>query len=121
MNPLPLCRHRGKVIDEVFVECTTNHLMFSRSGIAPLAFCARPCPYADRPNWEPETPQAAVDLTCPHRSAEPIRTGKCNLCGYEKGLSFAVFACDLHGECSLHKKHSAVKGCAACTDRPRPE
>ncbi len=62
-----------------------------------------------------------LPVKCVHRG-EVIRVGKCDLCGFDKGHPFDVLACALHGECSLLRKHSKVKGCAACEDyQPQPQ
>lgn len=58
---------------------------------------------------------AASGLACIHRG-DKIRDDTCDLCGV-KGRPFEVFGCNLHGECSLHRVHSKVSGCAACEDR----
>lgn len=42
-------------------------------------------------------------------------THLCDLCSL-KGQPFQVYACAIHGECSLTRKHSQVKSCAACAD-----
>ena len=69
-------------------------------------------------------PSRALDLSCKHRTEQPIEIGKCDLCGGEKGQPFEIFGCALHGKCSLHRKHSKVMGCASCEDwvsvRPMP-
>ena len=53
--------------------------------------------------------------SCQHRG-DKLRVGTCDLCGI-RGQPFEVFACSLHGECSLRRKHSKVKACASCHDR----
>ena len=65
------------------------------------------------------TPIVGPSLPCIHRSPAPIRTDICDLCSL-RSQTFEIFGCALHGECSLHKKHSQVKGCAACRDRSSP-
>lgn len=127
LSTLPACSHRGKPVGDDSVRCQSNRLRHALGGIAPIETCVM-CPYINRPNLTNEELQRfrpaavePVDLACPHRSLKPIREGRCDQCGYEKGQPFEIFACDLHGECSLHKRHSAVKGCAACEDRTRPE
>lgn len=51
MNDLPPCRHRGRELRRGFVECFSDRLIHNtRDGLAPLATCRHPCPYADRPN-----------------------------------------------------------------------
>lgn len=64
--------------------------------------------------------------SCEHRG-ELLRIGTCNLCS-GRGQPFEVYDCDLHGECSLNRKHSKVRSCLACPDRtgltpaePEPE
>ncbi|HVW03111.1 MAG TPA: hypothetical protein VHB77_22310 [Planctomycetaceae bacterium] len=62
----------------------------------------------------------SVELPCSHRGPEPFETRLCDLCGI-KGQPFDVYSCQLFGECSLQRKHSQVKACAACEKRtPMP-
>jgi hypothetical protein len=124
---LPICQHRGDTVEPGVCVCRSNHMRHKRHtaegvGLVTLDFCAARCWCPNKPQLilpERKVPQTS-NLTCPHRTAEPIRSGTCNLCGL-KGQPFEIFGCDLHGECSLRKRHSGVKGCAACADRPRPE
>lgn len=53
---------------------------------------------------------------CVHRLAVVDLARPCNLCGL-KGTLFAVHGCNLHGECSIGRKHSKVKSCVTCRDR----
>lgn len=53
-------------------------------------------------------------VPCAHRG-EQTRVGSCDLCG-NKGQPFAVFVCDLHGECSLGRSHSRLRPCLTCRD-----
>ena len=52
---------------------------------------------------------------CVHRGPW-LETMKCDLCGM-KGQPFDVFACAVHGRCSLRRRHSKVKSCLACAER----
>ena len=49
---------------------------------------------------------------CPHRTPSRIDIRPANLCGC--GRKFFVYGCDLFGECSDGKRHSAVRSCRAC-------
>jgi hypothetical protein len=59
-------------------------------------------------------------LPCRHRG-ELLAVKPCDLCGGTKGKPTEVFACCLHGVCSLgrrfRKKPGAPRSCAACPDR----
>lgn len=55
-------------------------------------------------------------LPCTHRQSSVARIGTCDLCSL-KGQPFDVYACDLHGECSLSRKHSKMRSCVNCNDR----
>jgi hypothetical protein len=59
---------------------------------------------------------AIKDFPCIHRGTEPVETRLCDLCGV-KGQPFEVYPCKLFGECSVQRKHSQVRGCAACEAR----
>lgn len=71
---------------------------------------ARATPPAREPSRYPEESVTA----CRHRG-EQLRTDRCDLCGL-RGQPFDVFACGLHGECSLTRRHSKIRSCAACPD-----
>lgn len=62
-------------------------------------------------------PLPEPDLTCAHRG-DVIRQQAADLCGL-RGQLFDVFACDLHGECSLRRVcfKQTVQSCTACKDR----
>lgn len=85
-------------------------------------------------NSRPPGPPPTFD--CTHRSLTPL-TGEplaaickaagitqdneghplCDLCGGGKGKPFDVWGCDLHGHCTISRKHSRVgKSCVACKD-----
>lgn len=59
----------------------------------------------------------ARTLDCQHRG-EQTREATADLCGYRK-KQFPVFACAIHGECSLSRfcRKQTVKSCAVCEDR----
>lgn len=59
---------------------------------------------------------------CSHRSEDPIRSDVSNLCG-TRGDTTAIFACEIHGECSLSRycTRQTVKTCMGCPDIARPE
>lgn len=66
---------------------------------------------------DPQQPPATADnFPCSHRSTEVARIGICDLCSL-KGKPFDVFACEIHGECSIGRKHSEVRSCVKCSDR----
>lgn len=54
-------------------------------------------------------------VPCIHRSPESVRSDTSNLCG-TRGDSVKIFACAIHGECSLHKycSQQKVKTCLGC-------
>lgn len=54
------------------------------------------------------------EATCAHLGLM-LREDTCDLCSM-KGQPFEVLACTVHGECSLTRKHSKVRSCAACED-----
>ena len=56
-----------------------------------------------------------VSGSCVYRG-ELARIGECDLCSM-KGQPFDLYLCEIHGECSLHRRHSKVKSCAACLER----
>lgn len=56
-----------------------------------------------------------IRFACRHRG-RVIRTDKCDLCG-SKGQPFDVLSCEIYGECSITRKHKAVRSCVACEDR----
>lgn len=61
--------------------------------------------------------QTEPALSCSHRGAV-VRSELCKLCGgIEKNVE--IFACDLHGECSLHrfKAGKGPRSCVSCKDR----
>lgn len=51
---------------------------------------------------------------CDHRG-KLLRVGACDLCGL-KGQDFDIFACHIHGECSVNRRHSKIRSCVACSD-----
>jgi hypothetical protein len=69
-------------------------------------------PMRDGPRVADPVPASAA---CVHRGAV-IETGACDLCGI-RGQKFEIFSCAIHGRCSLTRRHSKIRSCAACADR----
>ena len=65
------------------------------------------------------SPPTNDELSCLHRGPL-LRNERCRLCGDRERLE-SVFACELHGECSLQRfragNRSAPNVCATCADR----
>lgn len=64
-------------------------------------------------------------LDCVHRGAF-LKIGRCNLCETDRGEAFEILGCELHGQCSMFRRHRKVKACVSCPDRkpldqPEPE
>lgn len=60
-------------------------------------------------------------VPCVHRGEVPLRFDESNLCG-TRGQLTAVYACALHGECSLWKycQRQTAHVCGRCKDRKEP-
>lgn len=65
----------------------------------------RPCRNAP-PRPEPRGP-------CAHRGAE-LRLEECATCGGKGKVKIKVFACALHGECTIGRRVGALALCQAC-------
>lgn len=65
--------------------------------------------------WEGGTmKQPPIPLTCSHRG-QVTRQIACNSCRGQ--VAVKVFACAVHGECTMLKKREELCGCQDCTDR----
>lgn len=53
---------------------------------------------------------------CPHRSAEAIGSVKCPSCS--GNVTLKVYACKVHGSCTLAKRSAGHHVCKGCTDNP---
>lgn len=57
-----------------------------------------------------------INLVCVHRG-EPMRIIDCEICG-RRGQQEQVFACAIHGECTVRKAvrttHGGMKNCLSC-------
>lgn len=113
MIEFPSCPYAGNV-NGGRRECLHPRVM-APNGVSPPT--CEGCIYRTRPATAPRRqPQAANnELPCQHRGPL-IETRKCDLCGV-KGQPVEVFQCAKHGECSLLKRHSKVRGCFTCEDR----
>lgn len=60
---------------------------------------------------------ASARALCAHRGAE-TRKVECPTCG--GGVSLKVFACALHGECTIAKQVDGLACCATCPDYEPP-
>lgn len=60
-----------------------------------------------------------LSLTCQHRGEE-VRQVECKACPRETVLK-PVYACALHGECTLTRVNQDIKGCNKCPDRQPPQ
>lgn len=61
-------------------------------------------------------PQPSIaEWPCIHRG-EVVELGACNVCGL-RGQPFEIFACSVHGRCSIGYRHTAVKSCFRCDDQ----
>lgn len=58
-----------------------------------------------------------VSITCIHRG-EAVREDTANLCGM-RGKQTTIYACAIHGECSLRRycTRQTVRTCITCDDR----
>lgn len=121
---------------ETHVECASNRIAPQpRQGgtiTRRLAVCLHPCPYRNRPNItadEMRRPQPQPkreklpdlkpeDFPCVHRGGVlEVRT--CELCG-NRGKVFDVFACVVHGRCSVQTRERGLIACVACEDQHEP-
>lgn len=59
--------------------------------------------------------QSRADWPCIHRK-ELLEIGACDLCG-SRGQPFEILRCSIYGRCSIGRRHSQVKSCAACEMR----
>lgn len=70
----------------------------------------------------PQVPDAfrqltEADLPCVHRGAK-VRDANCQLVDCVGGALFSVFACSVHGECSLQTRGvKGLKACRKCRER----
>lgn len=71
-------------------------------------------PIQRKPRAKPAVTQNSVP--CDHRG-DVVRYDVSNLCG-TRGHQIAIYACVLHGECSLGRycRHQTVRSCATCGD-----
>lgn len=103
---LPKCRHRGSCVEGRGIACFSG-LVGKR--FVELVDCWS-CEFEDHePDEHP--------LACVHRGAE-LRVQRGDLCGC-RDAAMRVFACSIHGECTLHKQAGHIRSCAACEDRER--
>ena len=59
------------------------------------------------------------DAPCENLGAE-LRREKCKTCTTGEQYTVKVFACSVHGECTIGKKLNGVTCCASCSDyRPK--
>ena len=59
-------------------------------------------------------PAASSSMECIHRGQE-VRTEQCKSCG--GNVQIKVFACALHGTCTLSRKVTGATMCSGCPDR----
>ena len=60
-------------------------------------------------------PQSVQAAPCVHRGDVIEKNAVCELCG-ARGELYDVFACDIHGQCSLSKRSTKLKSCGGCSD-----
>ena len=92
---LPICRYRTEA-SETHARCRSAWVKAPAAGV-PLSFCQR-CPYADRSGCPEEL---LPTYACQHRGAV-IEIAETPGCGCGKPQT-EVYACALHGACTLHK------------------
>lgn len=80
-------------------------------------------PYKSRqPRRIRSADKTPADLPCLHRG-EQIDTRPCNTCGGNKGKPQAVYACAVHGECTMHQRikrdhtNKPIHACVGCDDQ----
>lgn len=67
---------------------------------------------------DPEARERKLQETvgpCAHRGAIIEAKKTCQVCG-ARGELYDLYACDIHGTCSLGKRASGLKMCAGCED-----
>lgn len=76
---------------------------------------------ARTPRVQPSPPQTIADYEavqtahpCAHKG-DVLRQAECQLCGM-RGQMFDVYACAVHGECSLIKRAHKLASCGSCMD-----
>lgn len=103
-------------VDDVTVRCAVcGRIVRTSSKRGPQAIC---WPDGKPRRLTPKSPPPVVsppDLSCIYRG-ELLRVQQCDLCGL-RTQQVEVLACAVHGECSLHRRHSKVTGCLGCPDR----
>lgn len=132
MNDLPVCRCRAKTIGSRLVECRSPLIAHAGGMLTNRNVCGR-CPFADRaceperqrnpddvavvlqlPTQNLRRPEAA-DLPCQHRG-EVLEKRECKICG-GGFVTYDVFACTKHGECSTAFRDRQLKCCFTCDER----
>lgn len=100
-------------------RCKSKH----KAPRLPLRCCGMIYLSADRPGiQESEYVPKPVSLECTHRG-DVLRHETCKLCGNREQF-VPIFACDIHGECSLRKfkfREKAIKSCLSCEERQEPD
>lgn len=95
---LPECRWRG-FLPTGRATCASPKLVVGSKGFDP-SLCLK-CPFVDH---------APTIGQCRHLGAE-VRRSLCQTCSGR--IELKVFACAVHGECTVAKRTDDVKGCCA--------
>ena len=99
------CQFPGEHVGRLDAAVTVQCLRCGEPATATVFPIRRKC---SAPEPGPPPPAPRRELTCRHRGGE-VRRSQCAPCG--GGVALKVYACDVHGECTLGKRLPDVPGC----------